>query len=123
MIDSLVEVWVAAELLHMGEFDPQQLAAYDRNGDGSVTATDLRIGILNYCNAWNCNPGVGVFPCPQFSWTFPCPLPPGLAMLHQASGNPLGSARGKSFEILMSYTLPGKTQPNSTAVLRVKIGQ
>lgn len=123
VIDSLVEVWVAAELLHMGEFDPQQLAAYDRNGDGSVTATDLRIGILNYCNAWNCNPGVGVFPCPQFSWTFPCPLPPGLAMLHQASGNPLGSARGKSFEILMSYTLPGKTQPNSTAVLRVKIGQ
>lgn len=123
VIDSLIEVWVAAELLYMGEFDPQQLAAYDRNGDGSVTAADVRVGILNYCNAWNCNPGAGVFPCPQFSWAFPCPLPPVLAMLHQASGNPLGSARGKSFEILMSYTLPGKTQPNSTAILRVKIGQ
>jgi len=123
VIDSLIEVWVAAELLYMGEFDPQQLAAYDYNGDGSVTATDLRTGILNYCNVWNCNPGSGVFPCPQFSWTFPCPLPPVLALLDQASGNPLGSARGKSFEILMSYTLPGKTQPNSTAILRVKIGQ
>jgi len=123
VIDSLIEVWVADELLYMEEFDPQQLAPYDRNGDGSVTATDLRVGILNYCNAWNCNPGAGVFPCPQFSWAFPCPLPPVLAMLHQASGNPLGNARGKSFEILMSYTLPGKMQPNSTAILRVKIGQ
>lgn len=123
VIDSLVEAWVAEELLYIGELDPQQLTAYDYNGDGTVTATDLRTGILNYCNTWHCNSGSGIFRCPQFSGVFPCPLPSVLAMLHQASGNPLGSARGKQFEISISYTLPGKTQPNSTAVLRVKIGQ
>jgi len=123
VIDSLIEAWVAEELLYMGEWDPQQLTAYDYNGDGTVTATDLRTGILSHCNSWNCNTTGVIFQCPQFSGIFPCPLPPALALLHQASGNSLGSARGKSFEILMSYTLPGKTQPNSSAILRVKISQ
>ncbi|NUN99246.1 MAG: hypothetical protein HUU01_01385 [Saprospiraceae bacterium] len=123
LIDSLIEVWVAEELLYLEELDPQQLTAYDYNGDGTVNSEDLRNGILNYCNDWNCNPQPGVFHCPQFSGIIPCPLPPELVLLHESSGNPLGSARGKSFEIALSYTLPGKTQSNSTAILRVKISQ
>ncbi len=122
-LDSLLESWVALEMQYTHEFTPQQLMAYDYNGDGVFTASDLRIGMLNHCNEWNCNPGSGIFPCPQFSGIVPCPLPSVFSMLYQATGNPLGSARGKTFEVSMSYTLPGKGQPNSVAILRVKISQ
>jgi hypothetical protein len=121
-----IEYWVEQEWIYIqnGDMNPEDLGHYDIDQDGQLTVTDLRRAIKEVCSLpAACQTEYGGIRCPQFSGTIPCPLPESIGQLAASQLNVLSSCRGKSFSLLVEFTLPGMNITSTVANLQVTINQ